>query len=235
MKRMITSPPDHEDYRLTINSERHPAHGLAVAFRVKVSELNISLNELELGDHRDWEVGVESVSAPNNGEAFHTISEKIQSMGFFTLGFTTMGAGGRDYFYPTCHLPHQHYSVSTVLGDIREKMVDMFPTSHSTGKGVNVVGELFRACVFDPHIDSVSDFVVLKSVGSDQSIFSKMFVKLLSIYTPGDDCKLVRMNMWFSTELKDFLAKFTTPTAWAPVAPLPSRREARVRVGRSGF
>ena len=59
----------------------------------------------------------------------------------------------------------------------------------------------------------------LKSVGSDQSIFSKMFVKLLSIYTPGDDCKLVRMNMWFSTELKDFLGKFTAPTAWAPVAP----------------
>ena len=46
-----------------------------------------------------------------------------------------------------------------------------------------------------------------------------MFVKLLSIYTPGDDCKLVRMNMWFSTELKDFLGKFTAPTTWAPVAP----------------
>ena len=192
---MITSPPDHEDYLLTINSDPHAAHGLAVDFRVKVSEQNISLNELELGEHRDWEVGVESVSAPNNGEAFHTIDEKNQSMGFFTLGFTTTGAGGRDYFYPTCHLPHKRYSVSTVLGDIREKMVDMFLTSHSTDKGVNVVGELFRACVFDPHIDSVSDFVVLKSVGSDQSIFSKMFVKLLSIYTPGDDCKLVRMNM----------------------------------------
>ena len=51
---MITSPPDHEDYLLPINSERHAAHGLAVDFRVKVSELNISLNELELGKHRDW-------------------------------------------------------------------------------------------------------------------------------------------------------------------------------------
>ena len=146
-----------------------------------------------MGEHRDWEVGVESVSAPNNVEAFHTIDEKNQSMRFFTLGFTTTGAGGRDYFYPTFHLPHKRSSVSTVLGDIREKMVDMFLTSHSTGKGVNVVGELFRACVFDPHIDSVSDFVVLKSVGSDQSIFSKMFVKLLSIYNPGDDCKLERI------------------------------------------
>ena len=111
---MITSPPDHEDYLLTINSDRHAAHGLAVDFRVKVSELNISLNELELGEHRDWEVGIESVSAPNNGEAFHTIEEKNQSMGFFTLGFTTTGAGGRDYFYPTCHLPHKRYSVSSV-------------------------------------------------------------------------------------------------------------------------
>ena len=178
---MITSPPHHEDYLLTIKSVRHAAHGLAVDFRVKVSELNISLNELELGGHRDWEVGVESVSASNNGEAFHTIDEKNQSMGFFTLGFTTTGASGRDYVYPTCRLPHKHYSVSTVLGDIREKMVDMFLTSHSTDRGVNIVGELFRACVFDPHINSVSDFVVLKSVGSDQSIFSKMFVKLLSI------------------------------------------------------
>ena len=133
----------------------------------------ISLNEPESGEHRDLEVGVESVSAPNDGEAFHTIDEKNQCMGFFTLGFTTTGAGGRDYFYSTCHLPHKRYSVSTVLGDIREKMVDMFLTSHSTEKGAYVVGDLFRACV--------SDFFVLKSVGSDQSIFNKMFVKLLSI------------------------------------------------------
>ena len=37
---MITSPPDHEDHLLTLNSERHAAHGLAVDFRVNVSELN---------------------------------------------------------------------------------------------------------------------------------------------------------------------------------------------------
>ena len=170
---MITSPPDHEDYLLTINSERYAAHGLAVDFRVKVSELNISLNELELGEHRDWEVDGESVSAPNNGEAFHTIDEKNHSMGFLRLASRQRGLVGEITFTQR----------AIFLINVT-RLVDMFLTSHSNDKGVNVVGELFRACVFDPHIDSVSDFVVWNSVGSDQSIFSKKFAKLLNIYTP---------------------------------------------------
>ena len=163
---VITSPPDRDDYLLTINSERHAGEGTSVDFRVRVSDLNISLNELDLSEYQDWEVGAESVSAPNNGEAFHSIDEKNQSMGFFTLGFTTTGEGGLDYYYPTCYLSHKRYSVRCALEDIREKMVATFLTTHLTDNGVNVVGDLFRTIVFDPHIDEVSDFVILQSPGS---------------------------------------------------------------------
>ena len=99
---MITSPPNQEDYLLTVNSDQHATHGgIGVDFRVKVSDLGISLNELEFGEHKDWEVGVESLPAPNNPESFHTIDEKNVSIGFFTLGFTGEGAGKRVYYFPT--------------------------------------------------------------------------------------------------------------------------------------
>ena len=77
---MITSPPDRDDYLLTINSECHAGEGTSVDFRVRVLDLNISLSELDSSEYQDWEVGVESVSALNNGEAFHSIDEKNQSI-----------------------------------------------------------------------------------------------------------------------------------------------------------
>ena len=66
---------------LTVDSDRHSPVGTSVDFRVRVSDLNKSLNELDVGAYQDWEVEVESVSAPNNGEAFHSIDENNQSMG----------------------------------------------------------------------------------------------------------------------------------------------------------
>ena len=59
-------PSNQQDYLLTVNPVQHATHG--VDFRVKVSALGISLNELEFGEHKDWEVGVESLPAPNNPE-----------------------------------------------------------------------------------------------------------------------------------------------------------------------
>ena len=166
-----------------------------------------------MSEHQDSEFVLESIPAPNNGEAFHSIAEK--NMGFFTMSFTTTGEQGRDYYYPTCYFSHKRYSVRGVLEDIRERLVGMFPTSHLTAEGVNVVGELFRTYVFDPHIDPVSDFVKLDSPGLKQTVFTQLFVKQLSIYKPGKDYKLVRMNVWFSTELKK-KGKFITPPGWAP-------------------
>ena len=78
----------------------------------------------------------------------------------------------------------------------------MFLTTHSTEDGVNVVGEMLRVCVFNPHIDAVSDFVKLDSPGVCQDAFMKLFIKKLNLYKPGDDSKLVRMNVWFSNVLK---------------------------------
>ena len=95
----------------------------------------------------------------------------------------------------------------------------MFLTTHSTEDGVNVVGEMFRVCVFNPHVDAVSDFVKLDSPGVCQDAFMKLFIKKLTLYKPGDDSKLVRMNVWFSSELKNFLGKFVLPTGWSPIAP----------------
>ena len=103
---MITSPPNQEDYLLTVYSDQHATHsGIGVDFHVKVSDLGISLNKLEFGEHKDWEVGAESLSAPNNPESFHAIDEKNESICFFTLGFTVEGAGKRVYYFPTYYLP----------------------------------------------------------------------------------------------------------------------------------
>ena len=53
-------------------------------------------------------------------------------------------------------------------------MVAMFLTSHLTDNGVNVVGELFRTIVFDPHIDEVSDVVILQSPGLKTECFQQI-------------------------------------------------------------
>ena len=54
---------------------------------MRVSDLNNRLNDLDVSMYQDWVVGVESVSAPNNGEAFHSIDKNNQSMVFFCLEF----------------------------------------------------------------------------------------------------------------------------------------------------
>ena len=102
---VFTAPPKRNEYLLTV---------VSVDFRVRVSDLYNSLNELDVSAYQDWEVGVESVLAPNNGEAFHSIDENNQSMGFVFLSFTTSGVGGRDYCYPVCYLPHERYSVQSL-------------------------------------------------------------------------------------------------------------------------
>ena len=209
---VFTASPKRNEYLLTVDSDRHSAAG-----RVRVSNLNNSLNELDVSAYQDWEVGVESVSAPNNGEAFHSIDENNQCMGFFVLNFTRSGVGGRDYCYPVCYLPHERYSVQSLLADIRSNLAKMLLTTHSTEDGVNVVGEMFRVCVFNLHVDAVSDFVKLDSPGVNA--FMKLFIKKLTLYKPGVDSKLVRMNVWFSSELKNFLGKFVLPTGWSPIAP----------------
>ena len=79
--------------------------------------------------------------------------------------------------------------------------------------GVNVVGEMFRVCVFNPHADAVSDFVKLDSPGVFQDAFMK-----LTLYKPGDDSKFVRMNVWLSSELMNFWGKFVLPTGWSPTS-----------------
>ena len=62
---VFTTPPKRNEYLLTGESDRHSAAGTSVDFRVRVSDLNNSLNELDVSAYQDWEVGVESVSAPN--------------------------------------------------------------------------------------------------------------------------------------------------------------------------
>ena len=52
-----------------------------------------------------------------------------------------------------------------------------------------------------------------------QDAFMKLFIKKLTLYKPEDDSKLVRMNVWFSSELKNFWGKFVLPTGWSPIAP----------------
>ena len=172
---MITSPPNQDDYLLTVNSDQHATHGIGVDFLVKVSDLGISLNELEFGEHKDWEVGVESLSAPNSPESFYTIGEKNESLGFFTLGFTAEGTGKGVYYFPTYYLPHKCYSPAELLAEIREKMTDMWRTTHRLIKGVNVVGELFSATMFDARINPISGFIELESVNVDSRPFRKMF------------------------------------------------------------
>ena len=83
---VFTAPPKRNEDLLTVDSDRHSAAGTSVDFRVRVSDFNNSLNNLDVSAYQDWEVGVESVSAPNNGEAFHSIDENNQSM-FFCLEF----------------------------------------------------------------------------------------------------------------------------------------------------
>ena len=76
-----------------------------------------------------------------------------------------------------------------------------------------------RVCVFNTHVYAVSDFVKLNSSGVCQDAFMKLFIKKLTLYKPRDDSKLVRMNVWFSSELKIFWGKFVLPTDWSPIAP----------------
>ena len=212
---VFTAPPKCNEYLLTVDSDRHSAAGTSVDFSVRVSDLNNSLKELDVSAYQDWEVGVESVSAPNNGEAFHSIDANNQNMGIFVSSFTTSGVGGRDYRYPLCYLPHERYSVQSLLAGIHSNLAKMFLTTHSTEDGVNVVGKMFRVCVFHPHVDAVSDFVKLDSPGVCQGAF----IKTLTLYKPEDDSKPVRMNVWFASELKNFWDKFVLPTGWSPIAP----------------
>ena len=68
------------------------------------------------------------------------------------------GGGGVDkntFRFPTHYLPHKSYSVESVLSEMRNVMRDMWLLTHRTEQGVNVVGELFSATMFNPHIDAV--------------------------------------------------------------------------------
>ena len=86
---LIATPPDKENYLLTIDSAKHvkSSTGVDVDFIVNVSDLGTGLNEIDLGQHLHWEIGAESVSIRNNVESFHSIDENNESIGFFHVIF----------------------------------------------------------------------------------------------------------------------------------------------------
>ena len=77
-----------EEFLLAIDSDAHLKDGGApVDFVVKIANLPQLGASLDLSGYRDWEVGVEQFSAPNNVETFQSIDERNQSVGFFRMSF----------------------------------------------------------------------------------------------------------------------------------------------------
>ena len=117
------------------------------------------------------------------------------------------------------HLPHKRYSPAELLAEIREKMTDMWRTTHRLINGVNVVGELFSATMFDARINPVSELVELESLNVDSKPFQKMYRLCLTLFTPSSTTKCGKVFAYFSIELRDFSGTFHPDKEWMPVMP----------------
>ena len=215
---MISAPDARSSYTLVINSDAYLSDGgVPVDFVVNITDLPRMGESLDLSGYPDWEVGVQQLSAPNNVETFQSIDMDNKSVAFFRMSYNLKNGG--VHWFPVCHLLHKRYSVKTLLAEVAKQLRKQWLITHNLWRGVNIVGDLFVATMFDPRVNE-DGFVDLTPNTVDWKPFAAMF-KSLSKTTSIDDISHCRVS--FSTDLKDFLGPLKAGQGWNPGVCYPNK------------
>ena len=210
---MVPGYAPQAEYILDVDSATHVTQDTSpVKFTVQVNSIP-STDQTYLQLDPGCQVGLEAFIMPNNIETFPVIdTESNYSAGFFSMQLVYDDDTIHDY--AVNYMKPGIYSRTEALEAINSGLRDNLLETNDKSGNVNVCGEVFTLNCFYASVDPVSHFISLETfLLNAKNPFVEVYAKTAKEGTPKN---VVRVDIWFSTELKNFLGVFspTGPLHW---------------------